>query len=151
MRAPHAYRGFTLVELIASITIMAIVAAIALPRVTAATPFQQRGYADVVAASLRQSRLVAMATGCDVQFSIDADGFRARQRAASGASSGLPCVTSGSFTSPVVDGASPPGVAPTVYRTVTFLASGLQTGATTTINIGPQVITIDAGGVVQGP
>jgi prepilin-type N-terminal cleavage/methylation domain-containing protein len=151
MRAPHAYRGFTLIELIAAMTIMAIVAAIALPRVTAATPFQERGYADVVTASLRQSRQVAMATGCDVEFTIDADGYRALQRAATGVATGLPCVTVGAFTVPVTSGMTPPGIAPAVNRTITFLASGVQTGATTTVNIGPQVITIDAGGLVQGP
>jgi len=70
-------RGFTLIELIASITIIAILAAVALPRMTAATPFAERGYADGIAASLRQSRAVALASGCAVQFTIDAAGYRA--------------------------------------------------------------------------
>ncbi len=58
-------RGFTLIELIASITIIAILTAVALPRLTAVTPFAERGYADGIAASLRQSRSVALASGCD--------------------------------------------------------------------------------------
>ena len=77
-------RGFTLVEVIASITIIAVLAAVALPRVTAATPFAERGYADGIAASLRLARAVAIASGCDVQFTIDAAGYRALQRAAAG-------------------------------------------------------------------
>ena len=54
-------RGFTLVELIASITIVTILAAVALPRVTAANPFQARGYADTLATNLRKARAVANA------------------------------------------------------------------------------------------
>ena len=77
-------RGFTLIELIASITIVAILAAVTLPRMTTAQPFTERGYADGIAASLRQSRAVALASGCDVQFTINAAGYRAFQHAAAG-------------------------------------------------------------------
>ena len=55
-------RGFTLIELIASITIVAILAVVALPRATMARPYQEIGYADAVTASLRQARMVAHAT-----------------------------------------------------------------------------------------
>jgi len=93
-------RGFTLIELIASITIIAILAAVALPRMTAATPFAERGYADGIAASLRQSRAVALASGCAVQFTIDAAGYRAFQHAASGTH----CAAAGAWSTPVKRG-----------------------------------------------
>jgi MSHA pilin protein MshC len=143
---PRQERGFTLIELIAAITIIAILAAVSLPKLTAASPFLQRGYADVVAASLRQARTVALATTCDVQFTIDAAGYRARQRGNAGGH----CAAAGAFSTPVFDGYPPSGVTPAANRTLTFLGStGALTGATTTITLGPQVITVDASGVVQ--
>src|SRR5688572_28733521 len=107
MRAPsHAYRGFTLIELIAVITIIAILAAVSLPELPAATPFAERGYADSVAAHLRQARAVALASCCEVQFSIDADSFRGRQRAAAGTH----CAAAGNWPTAVFDAPQPAGV-----------------------------------------
>jgi prepilin-type N-terminal cleavage/methylation domain-containing protein len=141
-------RGFTLIELIASITIIAILAVVALPSATMATPFREIGYADVITASLRQARAVAIATTCDVQFTIDDNGYRAFQRGASGSH----CALAGAFTTPVLSGTPPSEILPAAARTLVFLDDGrLASAATTTINLGPKVITIDAGGVVVGP
>jgi prepilin-type N-terminal cleavage/methylation domain-containing protein len=147
--------GFTLIELSASITIIAILAAVALPNVTAAQPFAERGYADGVAASLRQSRAVALASGCDVQFSIDTAGYRAMQRAAAGTH----CAAAGGFTTPVRrgDGANlnvnqPPQVVLGANVQLVFLASdGTAVGGPYTINVGPQVVSVTGSGVVTGP
>ena len=51
--------GFTLVELVATLTIAAILAAAAGPRLFSSQPFAARGYADDVASALRQARSVA--------------------------------------------------------------------------------------------
>jgi prepilin-type N-terminal cleavage/methylation domain-containing protein len=146
-------RGFTLIELIASITIIAILAAVALPRMTAATPFAERGYADGIAASLRQSRAVALASGCAVQFTIDAAGYRALQHAASGTH----CAAAGVWSTPVQRGdgqalleLSPAGVTLAANRQFVFAADG-TVGANFTIDVGPQAITVDSSGMVQGP
>jgi prepilin-type N-terminal cleavage/methylation domain-containing protein len=141
---PHGDRGFTLIELIAAVTIIAILAAVALPRVTAATPFAERGYADVVAASLRQARATAMASTCDVQFTIDAVGYRAVQRAAAAGH----CAAAGAFVTPVLDGLQPDGVTLAANRTLVFAADG-SIGTATTIGIGSRTVTVDAAGVVQ--
>jgi len=147
-------RGFTLIELIASITIIAILAAVALPRMTAATPFAERGYADGIAASLRQSRSVALASGCDVQFTITGAGYSAFQHAA-GANNH--CAAAGAWSTPVKrgDGQSlfevqPAGVTLAANRVLVFAPDG-TVGANVTINVGPQTITVAASGVVQGP
>jgi MSHA pilin protein MshC len=146
--------GFTLIELIATITIVAILAAISFPRFTSVQPFAERGYADGVAASLRQSRAVALASGCDVQFTIDATGYRAFQHAAAGTH----CAPAGAWSTPVRRGdgqdlieMQPAGPVLGANRQFVFASDGRVPAGPVTINIGPQTITIGATGVVQGP
>lgn len=148
--------GFTLIELIAAITIIAILAAVALPRLTSATaqPYNERGYALGLAASLRQARAVAMASGCAVQFTIDAAGYRAFQRA----NAGTHCAAGGAWSTPVQrgDGGTllqirPVDVALAANRQFVFAADGSVATAPLTINLGPQAIDVDATGVVSGP
>jgi MSHA pilin protein MshC len=147
-------RGFTLIEMIASITIIAILAAVALPRMTAATPFAERGYADGIAASLRQSRAVALASGCEVQFTVDAAGYRAFQHAAAGTH----CAAGGAWSTPVRRGngqdlneAPPAGVTLANNRQLIFAADGTVAAAPLTITVGLLTVTVDATGLVQGP
>lgn len=148
MRALAHERGFTLVELIAGITILAILAAVALPRVVAASSFQQRGYADVITATLRQARAMAIASDCTVRFTINRAGYTVAQRDAVGGH----CASAGNFNLVVESGLPPAGVFPAANRTLTFVGgTGVLTGASTTITLGPQVVTIDASGVVTGP
>jgi prepilin-type N-terminal cleavage/methylation domain-containing protein len=158
VRAPRRsrdFRGFTLIELIASITIIAILAAVALPRVTAARPFAERGYADGVAASLRQSRAVAIASGCAVQFSIDAAGYRAMQRAAAAPNH---CAAAGAFPTPVrrgdggnLEANQPADVVLAANVQLVFAPDGSVAGGPYAIDVGPQAVVVDASGVVTGP
>jgi prepilin-type N-terminal cleavage/methylation domain-containing protein len=148
-------RGFTLIELIASITIVAILAAVALPKLTTATPFAERGYADGIAASLRQSRAVALASGCDVQFTITAAGYSAFQH---GAGANNHCAAAGAWSTPVRRGdgqdlaeLQPAGVVLGANRQFVFAADGSVAAGPVTIDVGPQAITVDASGTVQGP
>jgi MSHA pilin protein MshC len=150
-------RGFTLIELIATITIIAIIAVVALPRVTAANPFLERGYADGVAAALRQARTVALASGCDVRFTIDDAGYRAQQRGLDGTNNH--CLAAGPWVTDVRrgDGASlsalrPAGVALAAARQFVFgAADGGVAGGPIDIGIGTSALTVGASGVVQGP
>ncbi len=150
-------RGFTLIELIATITIIAILAAVALPRTTGAAPFLERGYADGVAAALRQARVVALASGCEVQFTIDAAGYRAMQR---GASAVIPthCANAGAWVTNVQrgDGAPlaaplPNGVALAANLQFVFATDGGVAAGPLAITIGAKTLNVDASGVVQGP
>jgi len=150
-------RGFTLIELIASITIIAILGAVALPLLTRSTPvYAERGYADGIAASLRQSRAVALASGCDVRFTITAAGYNAFQH---GPGANNHCAAGGAWSTPVRRGdgrnlleTQPAGVALAASRVFVFSgADGTVAGGPVTIQIGPQVVTVDATGAVQGP
>lgn len=151
--------GFTLIELIASITIMAILAAVALPRMTSEQlPFAERGYADGIAASLRQARAVALASGCDVQFTIDAAGYRAFQHGAAVVGGVTTCAAAGAWITPVHRGngqslleLAPAGVTLAANRQFVFAPDGRAVFGPVNITVGPQIINVDVSGVVQGP
>jgi prepilin-type N-terminal cleavage/methylation domain-containing protein len=154
MRPRHrASHGFTLIELIATITIMAIIAAVGLPRLTVATPFMERGYIDTLAASLRQARAVAIASGCDVQFTVNGTGYSAYQRAP-GASND--CAKAGGFVTAVRRGdgdvlaaSMPAGVALTVNRQFTFTSDGSVAGGPYNIDVGPHALVVEPSGLVH--
>jgi prepilin-type N-terminal cleavage/methylation domain-containing protein len=149
MRAPHAYRGFTLIELIAVIVIIAILAAVSLPSVTAANPFADRGYADVVAANLRRARAVALTTGCDVQFTINGTGYSALQR---GPGPNNHCAPAGVWATPVFSGPEPSQVVLGANRQFIFDGDdGRVAGAPFIIDIGARQLTVDVAGLVTGP
>jgi prepilin-type N-terminal cleavage/methylation domain-containing protein len=149
-------RGFTLIELIASITIIAILAAVTLPSMPAVQPYAERGYADGMAASLRQARAVAIASDCAVQFTITAAGYSALQR---GVSLTVPnhCATAGGWNTPVLRGngdalneLQPAGVTLAANHVLVFATDG-SVGGAADINLGPHLISVSASGAVYGP
>jgi len=73
------YGGFTLIELVAVLVIMGIVAAVAAPRLLSNAAFSARGYADEIAASLRYARRIAIASACNVRVTVNAAGYSAAQ------------------------------------------------------------------------
>ena len=148
--SPRDCRGFTLIELIASITIIAILAAVTLPHMPAVQPYAERGYSDGVAASLRQARAVAIASGCQVQFTITAAGYSALQR---GLSPTIPnhCATAGLWSTPVLNELQPAGVVLAANRVLVFATDGSVVGGAVNINIGTHLIAVSASGAVYGP
>lgn len=144
--------GFTLVELVATLTIAAILAAAAGPRMFSSQPFAARGYADDIAAAMRQARAVAMASGCPVRFTVDTSGYAAAQRSAAGTH----CAASGGWTTPVLRGDGRPlsGWPPSAANvqaatTLVFGSDGALAGGGASIVVGPHVVGVDAGGWVQ--
>ncbi len=79
-----ACRGFTLVELITVVVILGILAALAVPRFFDSQVFEERGFYEEVAATLRYAQKIAVGSGCPVRVSITAGGYDLKQQAASG-------------------------------------------------------------------
>jgi MSHA pilin protein MshC len=66
---PHK-RGFSLVELIVTMVLIGILAAVAIPRMFDATAFRSRGFYDEVINAARYGQKLAVASGCVVKLSI---------------------------------------------------------------------------------
>jgi MSHA pilin protein MshC len=121
-------RGFTLIELITCVIVLALLAALAGPQLFDTQPFDQRGYADELAAALRYGEGVAVATGCNVQVTVSLAGYTAMQRAVA---AGNTCAAAGAYSTQVVraDGSALSGTPPTDANvtaggTIVFNSSG---------------------------
>jgi MSHA pilin protein MshC len=112
-RSRRRERGFTIIELVAVIAILGILAAYAAPFFLGSSPLAERAYADELASSLRLARSVAVATSCDVQFSLNGGAYQVAQRAPGGVGA-PPCLPAGAFTTPLrrTDGNTLSGSAP---------------------------------------
>jgi prepilin-type N-terminal cleavage/methylation domain-containing protein len=145
--------GFTLIELVACIVILAVLAAIAGPRFIDNSAFSARGYAAEVVGALRAARQVAVASQCEVRFTIDAaGGYQAMQHAVPG----NPCI--GAWTVPVtltngnpLSGTAPSGVTLQPATQITFDKDG-RAGGAVPLAVGALTITVDpTSGFVAGP
>lgn len=143
-------RGFTLVELVACLLIVAVLAALGGPRFFDTEPFDQRGYADELAAALRYAQGVAVTSQCNVSFAISLTGYTATQQPTGPGNKCAP----GAYTQPVVraDGTPLSGVPPSDANlivpsgttiTIVFDSLGKVTGAAPpALTIGPYPISL---------
>ncbi len=134
-RTPSPVRGtgFTLVELVAVLGLLGILAAVSGPRFFARSGFDERLFFDDARAAVRHAHKLAVATGCPVQVTIAANSYGLAQRSACDA---------GPFAQPVVH----PGTGAAGYTNTA--PSGISLGADVT----PFVFdalgrTRDAGGI----
>jgi MSHA pilin protein MshC len=148
---PAAYRvsrGYTVVELVVVIVILAALAAIAGPRFFNTRVFNERGYADEVAAAMRYAQKIAVASGCNVRLSISAAGYNAMQQPASGNTCNA---SSGSWSTPVMrpDGTNLSGAPPnnanvSATATLVYNNKGAVISGATNLSVGPYTLVLDA-------
>jgi MSHA pilin protein MshC len=73
--------GFTIVELVLVIVILAILGSVAGPRFFGNTEFSERAYRDELALTFRYAQKVAVASGCPVRTAANATGYTLNQQA----------------------------------------------------------------------
>lgn len=141
--------GFTLIELIACIVIIGILAAVIGPKFFDNTPFSQRGYVDELASAIRYANSVAVGSGCDVSITLTSTSYQALQRAKSGNT----CAATGGWSTTVkwsdgsgnVAGAAPSNVTLSPAMQIAFNAQGnIIGGASPVLTIGTHTISVDA-------
>ncbi|MHB8743013.1 MAG: GspH/FimT family pseudopilin [Sulfuricaulis sp.] len=129
MRIGHS-RGFTLVELVATLVIIALIAAVSGPRFFSINAFQSQGFFDETIAAVRYAQKLAVATNCTVSVQITATGFALFRTANNTGSPGGTCAT-GPWSTPVTD---PTGSGGTFTRTA---PSGVTLSPATSFTFGP--------------
>ena len=137
-------RGFTLIELVTVIAIIGVLAAAAAPRFFAQDPFAMRGYADELAAALRNAQKVAVGSGCWVSVTVTPTSYQALQRPDPN-----DCTSVGTWSTPVVrvDGsllAGQPTTGVNVVGTSQFIfnAAGTLVNAAANIQVGPYTVAV---------
>lgn len=152
-KARHPATGFTLVELIAVLVLIGLLAAIAAPRFFASSSFDARGYYEALSSAARYGRQLAVTRLCPVRLEVTATGFSLSQP---DPGSGFPAAcTSPSFSQAVdapggggpFQAAAPAGVsmAGDLPLTVDFTAQGGTTlSADATVIIGGRSLIIRA-------
>jgi MSHA pilin protein MshC len=75
-------KGFTLVELVMTLVILGIVSATFLPKFFQISVYQERVFFDDTLAAMRYAQKLAVATGCNIQFSIAGNSYALKRPAA---------------------------------------------------------------------
>lgn len=156
-RAVHRHAGYTVIELVLVILIIAILGVAAGPRFFNNTAFDERAYLDELASSLRYAQKVAVASGCRVRADIAVGGYTLTQQAPQ---AGHCDPSDTSFPSPVLlstgqimSGTAPSGVVASPATTLVYDALGrTNLAANQALTVGPHTILIQAdSGLVTTP
>lgn len=149
--------GYTIVELVLVIVILAILGALAGPRFFDNAAIDERAYADELASSLRYAQKVAVASGCRVRAEIGAGSYALTQQSPQAghcdpADTSFPLAVRLS-TGELMTGSAPNGVIAAPAVTLVYDALGRTNLSTNqTLVVGSRPLTIHANsGLVTVP
>ena len=149
--------GYTIVELVLVIVILAILGALAGPRFFDNAAFDERAYVDELASSLRYAQKVAVASGCRVRADIAAGSYSLAQQAPQAghcdpADSSFPVPVRLS-TGEVMSGTTPAGITTAPAMALVYDALGrTNLAANQTLTVGARTLLIQAdSGLVTTP
>ena len=149
--------GYSLVELVLVIVILATIGMLAGPRFFDNDAFDERGYYDELASALRYAQKVAVASGCRVAVDITVNTYALSQQAPLGghcdpADAGFPVAVRLS-TGDVVAGTAPGSITTAPSITIVYGALGqTNLAADQVISVGSRALTVDASsGLVVTP
>ena len=142
-------KGFTLVELIATLIIIALIAAVTGPRFFDINVFRASGFYDETLSAVRYAQKLAVATNCNVQVNFTATGYsllRPVNAAACGSGTYATNVVDPSNNEPSFTRTAPPGVglstAP-VTPSIVFSGDG-RASANVTVTVGGKSFNVIA-------
>ena len=117
----HRQTGFTLVELVMVIVLLGTLSAVALPKFFEKNSYAERAFFDDTLNAVRYAQKLAVATGCNVQFSISSNSYTLTRQ---GTSSSTSCPGGSTYTLAVPH----PGSGASSY-------SGTESGVTLTSTV----------------
>ena len=141
--------GYSLVELVLVIVILATIGMLAGPRFFDNDAFDERGYYDELASALRYAQKVAVASGCRVAVDITVNTYALSQQAPLGghcdpADAGFPVAVRLS-TGDTVSGIAPAGIVTAPAISLVYDALGRTNFATNrTLLVGSRTLVIQA-------
>jgi MSHA pilin protein MshC len=141
----RSLKGFTLVELVATLVIIALIAVVSGPLFSNVDVFKQSGFFEETLSAVRYAQKYAVASGCTVRVETTATGFTLYRPASAAA------CTTGPYSTPLTD---PSGNATTFTRTApsgvtlsvhdfTFAADG-SASASPSITVGVKMFQVVA-------
>lgn len=149
--------GFSLPELVITLILVGVLAAVALPRFFDVELFRQRGYFDELISAVRYAQKAAVGMGCNVRVNITAGGYSVSRPASeancASTSAGdftafldgpAPCSdTASGATEPHLDCLAPAGTTASGTGSTIFQANGTAT-AGLTVTVGANTFQLHA-------
>lgn len=129
------------------LVIVGVVSAVAAPRLFDNAVFSERGFANELAASLRYSRRIAVASSCNVRFTVNAAGYSAAQPTVRCNTGGAWGVNVQTPDRRVMTNAPPAGVA-VGAAVIEFMPNGELLNPVAPVNVGAFSVTVATTGAV---